>query len=647
MTNQITTSSKRFHVAKTLDGYYPKFTPSGLKRIAETCSSTFPQLVKILDPCEERFIPICNSLNFDHNQSDKVISQLFSFKEYMEYALYDPDFGYYTTRPGIGTDFYTTPMKNSPYYGACLAELAFRQWKGMLKTASFSLEERFDVVQLGAGTGVLARDFVQHVKVKSGTDSLWKVFHDNLRYLTGEISPDLQQQQRATTEKFQDKIQVIPADARQLANAFGEDSIQGMIISNELPDAFSCHKIMKNQQGKLLIAVTVPVVKMFNHFLTGYSTLLSEFDRERLLKLLPKISRMHNFLQANLTSENGFFPSSSTPLVMDSDCGLLSKDLYQCLRRLKIPFLEMRITWKEFWVSIDKFPEVDQMQDLHRDLFSTLPPMKAVPFNSDLRLFQEGCGRILKKGVQMHIDYMYDNYEMKKWTDGFRTYPSTEIHDYTSEPGEEDITSDVNASALAVEGIRAKFTPFLFCSERELISQLPDFYPHIKIRSKGLPFHVLMMLKNGTESEYQPQVLTRPVTYRELFLKLSDWSCTAIPRMRYVKEKTALVSRMLFELLIKSESVQPQLDSFQQTSLEIMKRVDSENTILKLAIDSLLPRMIYFKTPLLTIAREYRSVSDFDYRRINSYFKTLATTDQVDRLMIQIIHQILHLHYTN
>lgn len=647
MTHQISTEPKKFYVAGTIDGHYPKFTTSGLKKIRETCDIPKPLPLTVLSPSEKLHLPVCTVLHLSTYMTDKILPHLFSFKEYMEYALYDSDFGYYTTRPGIGSDFYTTPMKNSPHYGACLAELIFRQWKGMVEAGTFEQDERFDVVELGAGTGVLARDFVQHVKIQSGMNDQWKIFHANLQYMTGEISPDLQKQQRATTEKFKDKVRVIPADARKLAESFGEKSVKGMIISNELPDAFSCHKVMKAPDGRIFVAVAVPVVKMFNHFLTGYTQFQSPKDRQKLLKLLPKATQMSDLLRTRLTPENGFIESATTPDKLDHEDGFLSKELYQEIRKLDLPFFEMRINWKEFWVPVAHFPEVADMQDTHRDFFRTLDPGKPVPFNSDLRPFQEGCGAILEKGGQLITDYMYDNYDLKHWANGFRTYPSTEIHDYRTPPGEEDITSDVNASALAVEGIRAKFTPVLFCTEREYLSQLPSRYPHLKIRSQGLPFHVMILSKEGTKSTYQPHVLTRPVTYRELFLKFSDWSCAAIPHMRYVKEKTTLASRQIFAILCKGDAEKFKLEDIPVLTANILVTVNSKNSLLEKAVNSLLKRAVFFKPNLLTIARDYKNVTEFDYKRVGQYFSTRANTDKVDRLMIQLIHQVLHLHYTS
>ncbi len=639
-------SEKQYYVAATIEGQYPRFSTSGLKRIQERCTLPRPLPIDHSQEIEKRKIPTCVALDLArYDFAGKVLPHLFTFKEYMEYALYDPRFGYYTTRPGIGSDFKTTPMSNSPLYGACLADLIFRQWKGMVEAGTFELQERFDIVELGAGTGVLARDFVQHAKVQAGLQPEWRVFYDNIRYMTGEISPTLQSAQKETTSAFRDKVSVIPADARHLAAAFGVNGIQGVIISNELPDAFSCHKILKDKNGHLFVAVTVPVIKELAHFLYGYPGFLEQSKAKALKKLAPRIISMNALLKRTLSNISQFIPSETTPQPLGKENGYLSKELYQELRALELEFFDIRISWKEFWVPVARFPEVNGMRDAHRDFFQTLKPMDPTPFNSDLRPFMEGCGRILQKGGIYTTDYMYDNVFLGRWRNSFRTYPRKTPHDYSASPGEEDITTDVNASALAVEGIRAKFTPFLFCSERELLSQLPEQYPYLNIPKNGLPFFVLTMLKKGTKTTYRPEILTRPVTYREMFLKISDWSNTAIPSMRLVNEKTALAAREMYTALLVSEKQKPSISEIKEVSLRTLDKVETKNALLETAIETLLKRMIYSHPNFLTIANCSTSVENFNYKRIVPYFTGKDTADNVDRLMIQIVHQILHLHY--
>src|SRR5215510_5844928 len=81
-----------------------------------------------------------------------------SFRDFMEDVLYDPEFGYYTSRNPIGRqgDFYTSSDLD-PVFGKLLA----RKFAQMAATVGVS-PEAFSVVELGAGRGLLAREILQH-----------------------------------------------------------------------------------------------------------------------------------------------------------------------------------------------------------------------------------------------------------------------------------------------------------------------------------------------------------------------------------------------------------------------------------------------------------------------------------------------------
>src|SRR4029434_9487242 len=80
-----------------------------------------------------------------------------SFRDFMEEALYHPEFGYYTSaRDPIGRqgDFYTSSDLD-PICGKLLAK-KFGQMADALGIAP----ELFTIVELGAGRGLLAREIL-------------------------------------------------------------------------------------------------------------------------------------------------------------------------------------------------------------------------------------------------------------------------------------------------------------------------------------------------------------------------------------------------------------------------------------------------------------------------------------------------------
>ena len=75
--------------------------------------------------------------------------------EYVDAALYHPDFGYYTSatqRSGRGGDFYTS-VDVGPIFGELLAE-QFDEMRRLIGTD----EDAFDLVEVAAGNGRLTRD---------------------------------------------------------------------------------------------------------------------------------------------------------------------------------------------------------------------------------------------------------------------------------------------------------------------------------------------------------------------------------------------------------------------------------------------------------------------------------------------------------
>ncbi|MBI5284794.1 MAG: SAM-dependent methyltransferase [Chloroflexi bacterium] len=161
-----------------------------------------------------------------------------TFREFMAAALYHPKYGYYSTNAGTmsrGGDYVTSPEVH-PVFGALVAKQLLEMWDVMARPA------RFDVVEMGAGSGLFARDII---RAASGDAD----FAAALRYRIVEVSPALVRAQRRTIE-----------DAALSEAAIGwldelPDAIAGCVLSNELVDAFPVHRVVR--KGAELLEVYV------------------------------------------------------------------------------------------------------------------------------------------------------------------------------------------------------------------------------------------------------------------------------------------------------------------------------------------------------------------------------------------------------
>ncbi|HUF52482.1 MAG TPA: SAM-dependent methyltransferase [Dehalococcoidia bacterium] len=147
-----------------------------------------------------------------------------SFCDFMALALYHPAHGYYMSsreKMGRSGDYLTSP-EVSPLFAAIVGRQLREMWQNL------GCPSRFDVIEAGPGTGLLARDIISWARrTESGfAAALW--------YTLVESSSALAERQRAfiTGEGLAAEIaSELPAD------------IRGCILSNELLDAMPVHRV--------------------------------------------------------------------------------------------------------------------------------------------------------------------------------------------------------------------------------------------------------------------------------------------------------------------------------------------------------------------------------------------------------------------
>lgn len=155
------------------------------------------------------------------------------FAEFMELALYWPAGGYYAGLPaaaapfGPAGDYYTSPLAH-PVFGALLAVQLYQGWQLL------NCPNPFIVVELGAGNGLLSRD------IAAAAAQLPNGFGDGLRYLCLDRCNPVGSSYETGAA----------GTARITAAGLPLHGLRGVILSNELLDAFPVHQV-KMDSGHL------------------------------------------------------------------------------------------------------------------------------------------------------------------------------------------------------------------------------------------------------------------------------------------------------------------------------------------------------------------------------------------------------------
>jgi SAM-dependent MidA family methyltransferase len=174
---------------------------------------------------------------FIQRQIQERADRRITFAEFMDWALYHPDYGYYNHRArqiGPTGDFFTAPHLGADF-GELLAVQLVDMWERL------GQPEPFTIVEMGAGQGLLAQDVLRYLQANHGD------LFGQLEYIIIEKAAGLiAQQQQQLQGQFGDLISLT---WRSLA-AMADQPIVGCYFSNELVDAFAVH-LVEFVQGEL------------------------------------------------------------------------------------------------------------------------------------------------------------------------------------------------------------------------------------------------------------------------------------------------------------------------------------------------------------------------------------------------------------
>jgi SAM-dependent MidA family methyltransferase len=408
------------------------------------------------------------ALTVPEAEVERARATFLSFEEFMDAALQDETWGYYATSVVIGKrgHFTTSPERLSPDYGRWLAERAFELYSELARSNRLGSEPQFTIVEFGAGTGRLGLDFLTALEgpAPKGVQNPdeWAHFSRAVEYRIYEKSARLRAKQ---AELLGGRAQVFEGDARAPGQALKRDfpnGLRGLILTNEVPDAFGVHKMLLHADGRALVALTVPHVTS-----SALEFLPAEFasrirDRDAELRALFSFPQRGGYL--------------------------LDRELfYSCLGELAKMGLEARerlsleIEVDEAYVPARAFPELKQHLERNLEEYAlglAREPSGVILYpNLHADRFIVELGESLVAGGILTLDYgqttlgliqgaRRGHFLFRVYFDGEPFVPRP--NDPYTRIGLQDLTADVNFTALASAGKAARLEVLHFGPERDI-----------------------------------------------------------------------------------------------------------------------------------------------------------------------------------
>jgi len=437
---------------------------------------------------------------FSKEQIEKVKQTWMSFSGYMDAAMFDPVFGFYASgqvqlsrhkKKNISVSFSTYPYMMSPDFGAMIAYQAYGMWRSMLASNDLQASDPFTIIEFGAGEGILAHDVLhaiaanalQERRFKVGTH--WSLFHEKVTYIIGERSPELRKRQEAKNIEFikDNKLRIMAVDARDVEH-FQKVRINGLILSNELLDILSVHKVLQMSDGSVKIALVMPTLDPSN------LKMLSPSEEKMLLEK----DKIHKELLQQLINDKQFdsifapmFPWYEEILAKRL---ILSADDWVAIKRKLAPdqaksqAFDESIYFFELYIDSIYFPETYDYLQRHgrylKFLGQSTAGKRGFPIwymNYQAAGYIASVSKLLHKGFVVTIDYgnnsSLHHWQMNDPIQSFRLYPippRATARDVYMFPGMLDMTADVNFTDVAIVGLQNNLMTRFYGSQRALQS---------------------------------------------------------------------------------------------------------------------------------------------------------------------------------
>ena len=461
-------------------------------------------------------------ITVDPSAEAKVKEYFPSFLDYQDLMLFHPKIGYYSSgRVSFTTDYRTFPDMLAPFFGDMIAEQTFRMWDGMRQAGTLGAQERFTLAEFGAGNGALAESILDYIErqANENPDHRWREFEGQAVYACYDRSPALSAAQAKRNARFGKRFEAREGDATDPGASVEAGSLKGIILSNELPDAFSVHKVILSADGTAEVAFVAPSLS------TGGWNKLEKLMPAPVLEL---IKRDDQAIKQFMSEKTGIYLSRAAFVALLES--IASAPDYAA----KVHTIQFH----EVYVPAQAFPELtEHLRRYAHDYATELAKGEkgmVVYINLGEGKFVQGAARLLKAGYVVTVDYgsNWDGIMPQDDFNHLRIYgPRSQRanSDPYRWPTLNDITTDVNFSHIAEEGRAAGLNTTYFGPLRALQSGTPvslavlpadrrtdrqkkDFRGWVEDFQTSVVFKVLVQQKENTDATYSyPEPFQEPI----------------------------------------------------------------------------------------------------------------------------------------
>lgn len=339
--------------------------------------------------------------------------QRITFAEYMELALYHPQYGYYGSQASIigpRGDFLTSPHLGQDF-GELLGEQFAQMWEILGQPSEFTL------LEMGAGQGLIAWDVLTHL------EKAHPHCFAALTYQIVERSPALRQAQQTHLAPWATKLLWTDLDR------ISPNTLVGCCFSNELVDALPVHQVI-----------------------------LTEFGlREIYVTLAPDGATLR-------APEN--FPENTPKQSPENDLDSLPKNSQEDLRENPSPSPQVFSPAHDFQEIVGDL-STPQLADYFEFVGIDLrPPQYPTGYRTEVNLaaltWMEQVATMLQGGFVLTIDYGYPAHRYYSPQRSQGTLQCYYQHAHHNDPycyiGQQDITAHVDFTALERQGTRCGLT---------------------------------------------------------------------------------------------------------------------------------------------------------------------------------------------